>query len=111
VDVEPNGFNISYVDGTGSAGDYFQDTFTIGGGSIKNFEMGLGLDSTISVGIMGIGYNTSEANVDTGNGTEYPNLPIAMANAGLIKANAYSLWLNDLRKSPVFNRCCKYTNA
>ena len=98
MDVEQNGFNISYVDGTGSTGDYFQDTFSIGDGSIPNFEMGLATNSTIAVGIMGIGYNTSEANVDTGNGTVYPNLPIAMANAGLIKSNAYSLWLNDLRK-------------
>jgi hypothetical protein len=46
---------------------------------------------------MGIGYNTSEANVGSGNGTIYPNLPFAMADAGLINANAYSLWLNDLR--------------
>jgi hypothetical protein len=97
VDIEEGGFNISYVDGTGSAGDYFQDTFSIGGSTIDKFEMGLGLDTTISVGIMGIGYNDSEANVDTGNGTEYPNLPIALLNAGLIPTNAYSLWLNDLQ--------------
>lgn len=96
VIVEQNQFNISYVDGTGSSGDYFEDTFTIGGGTIKNFEMGLALDTSIGVGIMGIGYNISEANVDTGNGTIYPNLPFAMADAGLINANAYSLWLNDL---------------
>lgn len=60
--------------------------------------MGLATQTTIGVGIMGIGYNSSEANVGTGNGTVYPNLPYAMANAGLIKANAYSLWLNDLRE-------------
>lgn len=95
--VGQNEFNISYVDGTGSTGSYFQDTFTIGGGSIKNFEMGLATDTSIGTGIMGIGYNTSEANVDTGNGTIYPNLPFAMVDAGLIKSNAYSLWLNDLQ--------------
>lgn len=96
VVVEQNQFNISYVDGTGSSGDYFEDILTIGGGTIKNFEMGLALDTSIGVGIMGIGYNISEANVDTGNRTIYPNLPFAMADAGLINANAYSLWLNDL---------------
>lgn len=100
VDVEPSGFNISYVDGSGSTGDYFQDTFSIGGSSIKNFEMGLALDTTIGNGIMGIGYNTSEANIETGNGTIYPNLPEALVNAGLINTNAYSLWLDDLRKYP-----------
>jgi hypothetical protein len=60
--------------------------------------MGLATSTTIGIGIMGIGYNTSEANIDSGNGTEYPNLPIAMVNAGLIKSAAYSLWLDDLRK-------------
>ena len=59
--------------------------------------MGIALETTIGVGIMGIGYNVSEANVDSGNGTIYPNLPFALADAGLINANAYSLWLNDLR--------------
>lgn len=61
--------------------------------------MGFATDSSIGVGIMGIGYNSSEANVDTGNGTVYANLPQAMQNAGLINANAYSLWLDDLGKS------------
>ncbi|TAQ87672.1 hypothetical protein B7494_g4023 [Chlorociboria aeruginascens] len=97
--VEEGGFNISYVDGTGAAGDYFQDTFSIGGSTLKSLEMGLGSDSTISVGIMGIGYNTSEANVETGNGTIYANLPVAMVNDGLINTEAYSLWLNDLDSS------------
>ena len=89
-------------------GDYFQDTFSIGGATIKNFEMGLALSTSIGVGIMGIGYNTSEANIDTGNGTEYPNLPISMVKNGLINSAAYSLWLNDLRKFHViglWNSC------
>ncbi len=99
MDIEPGGFNISYVDGTGSSGDYFQDTFRIGGATLENFEMGLATSTTIGTGIMGIGYNTSEANVDTGNGTEYANLPLAMVNQGMINSAAYSLWLDDLRKS------------
>ncbi|KAL2061249.1 hypothetical protein VTL71DRAFT_7522 [Oculimacula yallundae] len=99
LDVGKNEFNISYVDGSGAAGDYFQDTFAIGGGSLSQFQMGIALDTTIGTGIMGIGYNTSEANIDTGNGTVYPNLPLAMVNQGLIKTTAYSLWLNDLQSS------------
>ena len=45
---------------------------------------------------MGIGYNDSEANVDTGNGTVYANLPFALVDQGMIPTEAYSLWLNDL---------------
>jgi hypothetical protein len=40
------------VDGTGSLGSYFTDTFGIGGKTIKNFEMGLGEETTISIGIL-----------------------------------------------------------
>lgn len=47
----------------------------------------------------GIGYANSEANVFTGNGTSYPNLPIALVDAGLIVTPAYSLWLDDLEAS------------
>jgi len=60
--------------------------------------MGLATAGTLGVGIMGIGYNNSEANVETGNGTIYPNLPDALVDAGVINSAAYSLWLNDLRK-------------
>jgi hypothetical protein len=91
-------FNISYVDGTGAAGDYFTDVFGIGGASVTGLEMGLATSGQIGQGIMGIGYNSSEANVETGNGTVYPNLPNKMLDEGLISSLAYSLWLNDLRK-------------
>ncbi|KFX92552.1 hypothetical protein O988_07216 [Pseudogymnoascus sp. VKM F-3808] len=92
-------FNISYVDGTGSLGSYFTDTFGIGGKTIKNFEMGLGEETTISIGILGIGYANSVANVFTGSGTSYVNLPLALVNAGLINSPAYSLWLDDIQSS------------
>jgi hypothetical protein len=99
LDVEKGGFNISYVDGTGSTGDYFQDTFSIGGATLDSFQMGLATSTSISIGIMGIGYAAAEANTQTGNGTVYPNLIEAMVNAGLVNSKAYSLWLNDLDAS------------
>lgn len=97
-----NTFNISYVDGTGAIGDYFQDSFAIGDFTLSNFEMGLARSTTIGTGIMGIGYNNSEANVNLksgGDGTIYPNLPIALLNQNKIKSVTYSLWLNDLESS------------
>lgn len=48
---------------------------------------------------MGIGYPTNEAIVAYQGVTPYENLPEAMVSAGLIKASAYSLWLNDLESS------------
>ncbi|POS83872.1 hypothetical protein EPUL_005737 [Erysiphe pulchra] len=97
--VGQGNFNISYVDNTGAVGDYFQDSFGIGDSTIASFEMGLALQTTIGIGIMGIGYNTSEANTNTesgGNGTIYQNLPFALVSQGQAKSSAYSLWLNDL---------------
>lgn len=95
-DVGKGDFNISYVDGTGSSGDYFQDTFSVGGATLKQFEMGLATTTTINFGIMGIGYADAEANTQTGNGTQYQNLIEAMVDDNLVNAKAYSLWLNDL---------------
>lgn len=91
-------FNISYVDGSGVTGDYFTDAFSIGGTKLTAFQMGIETQGTIGTGIMGIGYNNSVANVYTGTGTVYANLPDALVDAGAIKTTAYSLWLNDLRK-------------
>lgn len=91
-------FNISYVDGSGAAGDYFTDAFGIGDAKLRSFQMGIATEGTIGIGIMGIGYNNSVANVFTGDGKVYANLPDALVDAGEIRSTAYSLWLNDLRK-------------
>ncbi len=97
--VGQNDFNISYVDNTGALGDYFTDQFMIGNSTLEGFQMGLATTTSIGIGIMGIGYSNSEANIFTGNGTQYPNLPLALVNAGLIESPAYSLWLDDLHSS------------
>ena len=89
-------FNVSYVDGSGADGDYATDTVSIGGKSITDLQFGIGYDSNSAEGILGIGYTADEAQADTARQKSYPNLPQAMANAGLIQSNAYSLWLNDL---------------
>lgn len=93
-DVNPGGFDISYEDNSGSSGDYITDNFIIGGITIKNLEMGLALNTTVSSGLMGIGYDTNEAATSI-----YPNIIDDMASQGLIQAKAYSLFLNDLDAS------------
>lgn len=87
-------FNISYVDGTHSDGDYFSDVFSIGGSSVSNLTMGLGSDTDIPYGLVGIGYKADEASLASG--VTYDNLPIVMLKEGVINTIAYSLWLNDL---------------
>ena len=54
--VAPGGFNITYVDGTGSVGDFFSDDFGIGGITLDGLQMGLALSTTIGTGIIGVGY-------------------------------------------------------
>lgn len=62
--------------------------------------MGLGLDGDIPYGLAGIGYPLNEAIVTTNHSSSpYPNLPATMVNDGMIRTNAYSLWLNDLQSS------------
>ena len=89
-------FNVSYVDGSGAAGDYATETLSIGGQTLTALQFGIGYESTSADGILGIGYTSDEAQVNAANLKSYANLPQAMANAGLIKSNAYSLWLDDL---------------
>jgi hypothetical protein len=83
-------FSISYMDGTGARGDYVTDTIGIGGMTIAGFQFGVGVRSSSTEGILGIGYPSNEAQVRRGGGRPYDNLPQRMAKDGLIKSNAYS---------------------
>ena len=94
-----NAFNISYVDGSYATGDYAIDTMSVAGQTLTNFQFAIGEVSGSSAGVLGVGYAAIEAQVDRSGLSSYPNLPQAMVNAGLINANAYSLFLNDLGAS------------
>lgn len=101
VVVGEDEFSIEYVDGSHSTGDYFTDVFAIGSSSVTNMTMGLGSDTDIPYGLVGVGYKTDEAIVsdEESLSAAYDNLPIVMVSEGLINTNAYSLWLNDLDSS------------
>lgn len=94
-------FEISYVDGSYSKGDYFTDAFQIANTSLSGLTMGLGNDTTIAYGLVGVGYTTNEAIINTEQSLDaaYSNLPALMMEQGVIATNAYSLWLNDLDAS------------
>lgn len=63
--------------------------------------MGLGSETDIAYGLVGVGYTANEAIVGTEQSLSaaYQNLPALMAKENLIATNAYSLWLNDLDAS------------
>jgi aspartyl protease len=91
-----SGFNIPYDDPTTSVGDYITDTVWISrNASLRNFQFGVAYNSTNHNGILGLGFPIQEVQVSKLGKQPYPNLPQALANAGLINANAFSLWLND----------------
>lgn len=91
-------FNITYVDGSGSAGDYVTDTVRFASVSLTDQQFGIGYSSTSYEGILGIGYPLNEVAIQT-TGHTYPNVPAKLVNQGTINTNAYSLWLNDLDAS------------
>ena len=91
-------FNITYVDGTGSSGDYVEDTVKFSGVTLPKQQFGVGYVSSSMEGIIGIGYPTNEVAVRYGY-EPYNNVPAALVEHGYINTNAYSLWLNDLDAS------------
>ena len=92
-------FNVSYVDGSGSSGDYVTDNVGIGGKTLDGLQFGVGYISTTPEGILGIGYEADEGQVNRAGKKAYSNMPQAMVDGGFIKSNAYSLWLDDLGAS------------
>ena len=92
-------FNITYVDGSGSAGDYVTDTVRFSNIELQRQQFGIGYTSSSQEGIIGIGYPINEVAVAYNGGRPYSNVPDHLMQTGQINSNAYSLWLNDLQAS------------
>jgi hypothetical protein len=56
------------------------------------------LQTTVAIGLLGIGYPSNEANVANGAIKQHPTFVTALVAAGDIPSTAYGLWLDDLRK-------------
>jgi len=93
-------FQIQYeTPDSGVSGNYMQDTFAMGPASLMSLTMAAATQAAyVSTGIMGIGFDTDEAIVFNG-GNPYPNLIDEMVTQNFIHSRAYSLWLDDLRRS------------
>lgn len=94
--IAPNGFNVTYADGSTANGDYVTDTLRFEDATIQNFQFGVASTSTSPEGILGIGYTSNEGAAQSGLDNTYPNLPAALQQAGVTNTNAYSLYLDDL---------------
>lgn len=94
-------FNISYVDGSGAEGDYATDVLHLRNPdlTVQNMQFGIGYSSSSYEGILGIGYQVNEVQVNRAGLQPYPNLPQKLVNDKTINTNAYSLYLNDLDAS------------
>lgn len=88
-------FEISYLDNTASAGEYYTDSFGFGGSKLlDDFRFGVvSRSNDDSFGVLGIADRNQEVLANTA-GKTYDNLPWALKKAGVIKSASYSLWLN-----------------
>ncbi len=80
------------------AGDYFTDSFGIGGVRFKSLDMGLALDfanSTTYYGVLGLGRpGPYQADV-----MPYPTFMDQLVAQSLINIKAYSIYMNDLNST------------
>ncbi|KAI0388570.1 aspartic peptidase domain-containing protein [Xylariaceae sp. FL0594] len=89
--VDKDGFRIRYLDSSGAAGDYIKDTLSIADTSLEALQVGLAESSTISSGLLGIGFSTNVAAYKP-----YRNIIDLFVDQDLIDTQAYSLYLDDL---------------
>ncbi|RDA83167.1 putative aspartyl protease [Ophiocordyceps camponoti-leonardi (nom. inval.)] len=94
-------FNISYVDGSGAAGDFVSDDVRVSGQQVRGVQIGVAYKSSSPQSVLGIGLSSNEAQAARGgrgdsSRREYVNFPAKMADDGVIASNSYSLYLNDI---------------
>ena len=65
------------------------------GATIKKMEFGLGLTSSSSDGVMGIGFVSAEAILGVEGAQPYPNLVDTMITENIIESRIFSLYLDD----------------
>lgn len=75
------------------------DTLRVAGETVRDFQFGVGYESSSLQGILGLGYPANEAGFVDEGAKQYDNLPAKLASDGTISSSAFSLWLNDLDAS------------
>lgn len=91
-DIGP--FGIMYADGTSTQGVFAKDKLTIGNITIPDMIFGVANVTSSSNPVFGIGLPQIESSYFD-SGTTYENFPMRLKLMGLVKKNAYSLFLNS----------------
>lgn len=92
--VTEDTFNIQYFDGSVSQGTYITDSFFLGNATIHSLQMGLANNTSISIGVLGLGYAVGEAS-----NTIYPNIMDSLLSQNLINTKVFSLYLDSASSS------------
>lgn len=94
--LQKGGFDVMYIGNTTAHGDFIADNFAIGGTTIQNLTMGIGLNVTgVDSGIMGISFDTGEFGLRNKESL-YPNIMDVLVGEKLINRRVFSLWMDDL---------------
>ncbi|CAK9442157.1 uncharacterized protein LODBEIA_P59000 [Lodderomyces beijingensis] len=85
--------DAAYLDGHNAIGWYGKDDYWFEDGTkLPQFQFGVMDKDGRPSGLLGLGYNFTEATTDH---STYPNFPFALKDAGIVDKAAYSLYLNS----------------
>lgn len=93
-----DGFSIQYGDYSYANGYWATDDLSVGDIAVKNMTVAVADDTNSSVAVFGISYRGLESSIFSGNlqdPHEYENFPYLLKDQGIVKRNAYSLYLNS----------------
>ena len=88
------GFKAAYYDKSQITGDFYTDTISIDGKAATQVPFGVVTETKDQRGTLGLGYVRYQTAVIDGDSKGYPTLPSLLAQQGVIKVAAYSLWLD-----------------
>ncbi|GME82430.1 unnamed protein product [Ambrosiozyma monospora] len=100
-------FALPCVDNVFVNGSWGYDDVVINGMTIRDVPLGVADQTNLDIGVLGLGYQNSEATYDNENQNvnvnvnenpnpnTYENFPMKLKSSGIIKKVAYSVYLND----------------
>ncbi|GAV54356.1 hypothetical protein ZYGR_0AL00880 [Zygosaccharomyces rouxii] len=92
-----DGFSIQYGDNSYAAGYWATDDLRVGDITVKDMTIAVADDTNSSDAVFGISYRGLESSIfsnDLQDPHEYENFPYLLKDQGIVKRNAYSLYLN-----------------